>query len=44
MVLAVQITPTQPIYADISTSLTVTPSNDRELIGNNLLLYAGEPG
>ncbi len=38
MVLAVQITPTQPLQADISTDKTKEP------VGNNLLLYPGKPG
>lgn len=38
MVLAVQITPTQPLQADISTD------KSKEPFGNNLLLYPGELG
>lgn len=38
MVLAVEITPTQPLQADISTD------KSKEPVGNNLLLYPGQPG
>lgn len=38
MVLAVQITPTQPLQADISID------KSKEPVGNNLLLYPGKPG
>jgi len=39
MALTVQITPTQPLQADVSTS-----TKSQEQVGNNLLLYPGEPG